>query len=146
MNAMLKGCWFKLQSNHSHNKKHQFDLKQLAPIFANNAKKPPIIFGNSAKRYVSFYLLEVFISNLIFCSGDNPEGHYFSFEGDEAELKNLDESLPTIYKWNVTEIGKRIILSETIAPNRYDALSKLATFTPSGAIPNSALVGYGRMY
>jgi len=88
----------------------------------------------------------VFISNLIFCSGDNPEGHYFSFEGDEAELKNLDESLPTIYKWNVTEIRKRIILSETIDPNRYDALSKLATFVPSGAIPNSALIGYGRMY
>jgi hypothetical protein len=95
---------------------------------------------------VSVYLLEVFISNLIFCSGDNPEGHYFSFEGDESELKNLDESLPAIYKWNVTEIGKRIIFSETIDPNRYGALSKLATFTPSGAIPNSALIGYGRMY
>lgn len=95
---------------------------------------------------MSFYLLEVFITNLIFCSGDNPEGHYFSFEGDEAKLKDLDKSLPATYKWNITEIGKRMILSETIDSNRYDALSKLATFTPSGAIPNSALIGYGRMY
>jgi len=95
---------------------------------------------------MSFYLWEVFISNLIFRSGDNPEGHYFSFEGDEAELKNLDESLPSIYKWNITEIGKRIILSEAIALNRYDALLKFATFFPLGSIPNSALIGYGRMY